>query len=225
MINYFHALLHRPEKGWDPVPAQYAAEYASRAWSSFEESVVVALEEKIGGLEGKQVLDLGAGGGQYSVAFAKRGALVTWYDISRNYLQIAQQKAKEAGVDIAFSLGYMDEAPQNLQKQFDLVFNRVCFCYGWSDASFVFVIYKLVRPGGYAYIETNNSSFGWERLSPAARFRTWLNAATGIKIGHPHPPRGRIPALLLRYPLRQMIVDYSEPYVDRIFIQKAEQEQ
>lgn len=225
MINHLHALLQRPEKGWDPVPAQYAAEYALQEWRNFDESRVTELEEKIGGLEDKQVIDLGAGGGQYSVAFAKRGALVTWHDVSRSYLQIAQQKAKEAGVDVTFSLGYMDEAPQILQKQFDLVFNRFCFCYGWSDASFVSVIYKLVRPGGYAYIETNNSSFGWERLSPTARFRVWLNAATGIKIGHPHPPRGRIPVLLLRYPLRQMIVDYSEPHVDRIFIQKAEQGQ
>ncbi|MGQ9791794.1 MAG: class I SAM-dependent methyltransferase [Armatimonadota bacterium] len=225
MINYLHARVCRPEKGWDPVPAQYAIEYASRAWSSLDESIVMELDEKIGGLEGKQVLDLGAGAGQYSVAFAKRGASVTWYDVSRNYLQIAQQKSKEARVDITFSLGYMDEAPQILRKQFDLVFNRGCFSYGWSDASFVSVIYKLVRPGGYAYIETNNSSFGGDRLSPAIRFRVWLNAAMGIKIGHPHPPRGRIPAFLLRYPLRQMIVDYSEPYVDRIFIQKAEQGQ
>lgn len=221
MVNYLHARLHRPEKGWDPVPAEYAQQYAERAWSTVDEALITELAERIGGIEGKQVLDLGGGPGQYSVAFARRGAIVTWHDVSRNYLRIAQQKTKEAGVEVTFSLGYMDEAPRLLRKQFDLVFNRVCFYYGWSDPVFVSVIYTLTRPLGYAYIETNNARFEWHRLSASARLRTWLNAVTGIKIGHPHPPRGRIPALLLKYPLRQMVVDYRDTFVDRIFFQKA----
>lgn len=93
-------------------------------------------------------MDLGGGPGQYSVAFARRGASVTWLDVSHNYLHIAQQKAHEADVEITFVLGYMDEAPRILGKQFDLVFNRVCFCYSWNDALFVAVIYRLMRLGG-----------------------------------------------------------------------------
>lgn len=222
MVNYLHARLHRPEKGWDPVPADYVQQYAERAWSAVDETLITELAERMDGLEGKQVLDLGGGPGQYSVAFACRGAIVTRHDVSRNYMRIAQQKAKEAGVEVTFSLGYMDEAPSLLRKQFDLVFNRVCFYYGWSDPGFVSGIYTLTRPIGYAFIETNNARFGWHQLSAPSRFRTWLNAATGIKVGHPHPPRGRIPALLLRYPLRQMVVDYRDAYVDCIFIQRAE---
>ncbi len=223
MINRVHAYIHRPEHGWDPVPAQYAQQYAQTVWQQMDEALVETLAERIGGMEGKEILDLGGGPGQFSVAFARRGALVTWLDVSRNYLRIAQQKAQEAGVEITFVLGYMDEAPHILCKQFDLVFNRVCFYYGWSDASFVAVVYQLVRPGGYAYIEANNSCFGWDKLSAVAKLRTWLNAATGIKIGHPHPPRGRIPALFLRYPIQQMLVEYPEPHLDRIFVQKAGQ--
>lgn len=222
MINRLHARIFRPERGWDPVPAQYAQQYAQTAWQRIDEGLVDTLAERMGGIEGKQILDLGGGPGQYSVAFAKKGAQVTWLDVSQNYLRIAQEKAKEAGVEITFVLGYMDEAPQILRKQFALVFNRICFCYSWNDASFVAVIYQLMRPGGYAYIETNNSCFGWDKLSPAAKLRTWLNATTGIKIGHPHPPRGRIPALFLKYSIEQLIVDYREPTLDRIFVQKAE---
>ncbi len=223
MMNRLHALFHRPERGWDPVPCEYAREYAERVWQQFDYQLLDAVERWTDGFAGKEILDLGAGPGQFAVAFAQRGALVTWYDVSRNYLRIAQQKAKEAGVDITFVLGYMDEAPRLLHKQFDLVFNRVCFYYGWSDFSFAKVIYQLIRPGGYACIEANNSTFGWDRLSLTARFRTWLNATLGIKIGHPHPPRGRIPAAFLRYPIKQMLVEYPEPHLDRIFVQKADQ--
>ncbi|GBC97314.1 Ubiquinone biosynthesis O-methyltransferase [bacterium HR16] len=223
MINKIHARIYRPERGWDPVPADYAQQYVEAVWRQVDEAWLDALARRIGGFEGKEVLDLGGGPGQYSVAFTKRGASVTWLDVSRNYLRIAQEKAKEAGVEVTFVLGYMDEAMQILRKQFDFVFNRICFCYSWNDASFVDIIYQLVRPGGYAYIETNNSSFGRDKLSPHARFRTWLNAALRIKIGHPHPPRGRIPMLFLRYPIKQMVVEYPGPHIDRIFVQRAEE--
>ena len=223
LLNRLHALLHRPERGWDPVPADYAQQYAEAVWRQVDETWLDALACRVGGFEGKEVLDLGGGPGQYSVAFAKRGASVTWLDVSRNYLRIAQEKAKEAEVEVTFVLGYMDEALQILGRQFDLVFNRVCFYYGWDDASFVAVIYQLMRPGGYAYIEANNCTFGWDKLSPHARFRTWLNNALRIKIGHPHPPRGRIPALFLRYPIKQMVVEYPEPHIDRILVQRAEE--
>lgn len=218
MINCLHARIFRPERGWDPILEAYAQQYARAVWQQVDESLVDTLAQRIGTFAGKHVLDLGGGPGQYSVAFAKRGAQVTWLDVSHNYLRIAQEKAKELGVEITFVLGYMDEAPRLLHKQFDLVFNRVCFYYSWNDASFVAVIYQLMRPGGYAYVEANNSSFGWDRLSPLAKLRTWLNTTTGIKIGHPHPPRGRIPVLFLKYPIKQMIVDYSEPTLDRIFV-------
>lgn len=222
MINYLYSRLYRPERGWDPIDSEYAQQYTMRAWNSVDNLLITKVEQLIGGFTGKEVLDLGGGPGQYSVAFAKRGAIVTWHDVSRNYLRIAEQKAKEAGVSIIFSLGYMDEAPLILKKQYDLVFSRVCFYYGWDDRSFVGVIYNLMRPSGYAYIETHNSSYKWSSLSLSVRFRTWLNAVIGLKIGHPHPPRGRIPTLFLKYPIQKLIVEYPTADIDRIFVQKGE---
>jgi len=221
VINRLHAIFHRPERGWDPVPAQYAQRYAALEWQKVDEKLLDTLESRLSGLAGKDVLDLGGGAGQYAVAFALRGAKVTWYDVSRNYLHIAQWKAQEHSVAIEFVLGYMDEAPKRLSKRFDLVFNRICFCYGWSDKSFVKVIYDLVKPGGCGYIEANNARFGWERLSIATRLRTWLNEYIGVKIGHPHPPPGRIGQLLLKHPLERILIEYDEPTVDRIFFRKA----
>ncbi len=221
MINALLALFFRPERGWDPVPADYAQTYAEAEWQKVDLTLVAKLGQLVGGLEGKEVLDLGGGPGQYSVAFAKSGAIVTWHDVSRNYLRIAQEKAASAGVRITFSLGYMDEAPRVLNKQFDLVFNRICFYYGWNDAHFVGVIYALMRPGGHAFIESNNLSFGWDRLPPFARLRAWINATLGFKIGHPHPPRGRIPALFLKYPIERMTVEFPTAHIDRVFVQKA----
>jgi SAM-dependent methyltransferase len=220
MINGLHSRLHRPESGWDPVPQSHVLEYGAHEWASGADARLLdELEQRMGGFAGKQVLDLGGGPGQYSVAFAKRGARVTWLDISARYRDFARQRADDAQVPVEFLLGYMDEANRLTQRRFDLVFNRICWYYCISDASFADVVYQLVAPGGWAYIDTNHSGVGRADASLAARVRIWLNDRLSFKIGHPFPPRGRVASLFLRRPLERLIADY-QPRNDRILLQK-----
>ena len=94
MINQIHQALLRPEKGWDPVPASHAAVYAPFAWAHVrDEGVIDRIEDAMGRVAGKKVLDLGGGPGQYSVAFARRGANVTWHDVSAVYQSFSMAKA------------------------------------------------------------------------------------------------------------------------------------
>lgn len=222
MINWLFSQAQRPEYGWDPVPAEHARHYSRSEWQGVNEPLLDQLDEWVGGLKGKRVLDLGGGPGQYSIAFARRGARVTWFDVSRNYQALAQAKADELLVAdaVQFRLGYLDDAPRLLAETYDLVFNRICWYYGRGDRSFADVVYRLVRPGGCGYIDTTNSLFNADRLSASARMRTWLNAACSIKIGHPYPPRGRIAALLLRRPMERLLVDYSTAASDRVLFKK-----
>ena len=156
MINRLHSWFYRPEKGWDPVPQAHVIQYGSHEWSAgVQEALLDELEKRIGGFAGKEVLDLGGGPGHYTIAFAKRGARVTWYDVSKNYRDFVKEKAREAGVNVEFVLGYMDDGARVLNRQFDLVFNRICWSYCIDDSSFAAVVYSLIRPGGWAYIDTN----------------------------------------------------------------------
>src|ERR1700722_6597732 len=99
-VNRLHMLFHRVEKGWDPVSSSYAEEYALLAEKDCSSLLVDRIEEQVGGLRGKRVLDLGGGPGQYSVLFAMRGAEVTWHDASQSYREIASQRAKATQVDL-----------------------------------------------------------------------------------------------------------------------------
>lgn len=222
MLNAIHSMFHRPERGWDPVPPDHVAYYTEYAWQGYDEDTLDELEREIGSLRGLRVLDLGGGPGQYTVGLARRGCDVVWHDISRRYRDFAAGRAEQAGVldRVEFSIGYMDEAPLLLKRQFDLVFNRVCFYYGLNDSSFTEIIFSLVRPGGYGYIDTHHSGFKRNELSAAGRFRTVLNETIGLKIGHPHPPRGRIPAILAKMPIERMSVDFSMDDNDRIIFKK-----
>lgn len=222
MINNIHAKLHQPSNGWDPIPFEYAQKYAVRVWAVDREALFNELDQLIGGFKGKRVLDLGAGPGHHSVAFAKRGANVTWFDVSNTYRQIAEQKAKENGVDVKFVIGYLDEAPEKLKGQeFDLVFNNICWNYSFNDYSFAAAFYALVKPQGFGYIDAANSSSNWDKQSFVTRILNWVNKVFKIKIGHPFPPRGRIAAIFLKKKLEKLIVDYKSPSNDRIIFIKG----
>ncbi len=223
MINWLHARWYRPETGWDPVPSKHAVKYADGEWKAINEGLLDELEARAGGFAGKHLLDLGGGPGQYAVAFARRGAEVTWFDVSAIYRAISERKAAEQGVAdrIRFSIGYLDDAPRILGQQFDIVFNRICWNYGFSDRRFADVIYRLVAPGGYAYVDTNHSAFQRDEIGWSTRVRTWLNDRLWIKIGHPYPPHGRLAGMFLHYPLRLVVIDYRSLFNDRIFFQKV----
>lgn len=221
MINRLHYLLHRPGRGWDPVPKAHALDYAEGEWHKGTDARTLdLLEEWLGGFAGKRVLDLGGGPGQWSVAFARKGADVTWHDISSTYREFAQRKAVEHGVDVRFSLGYLDDARMQLTGEFDLVFNRVCWNYGMSDWGFARVVHALVAPGGVGYVDTHISSWRRETLSGSARARTWINDHVGYKIGHSFPPRGRVARLFLGLPIERMLVDYSSAGNDRVIFRR-----
>jgi 2-polyprenyl-3-methyl-5-hydroxy-6-metoxy-1,4-benzoquinol methylase len=217
MINHLHALFHRPERGWDPIPATYAAQYTEIQWGQgVKESLLDELECWVGGLSGKRVLDLGGGPGHYSVAFAKRNADVTWHDVSRTYREVAEMKAINEKVHIQFSIGYMDAAAKLHCEPFDLVFSRVCWNYGLSDHSFADAFFDLIKPGGVGYVDAMHSGARDPNSSWSVLIRTWLNQQFAIKIGHPMPPHGRIAKLFMKKPITKMLVDYSSPLNDRI---------
>lgn len=223
MINSWLSYLRRPDNqdGWDPVPDLHSVSYAQHQWAiGVDHNLIDQLDNILGGLAGKRVLDLGGGPGQYSVEFAKRGAIVTWHDVSGRYQAFAAEKAREHNVNIQFSLGYMDEARDILDGNFDLIFNRICWCYCHSDRAFSKVIYALSKPNGIIYIDTNNSHWCWSELSYLAKLRVLINNYASIKIGHPHPPHGRIAEIFNQFSVEFISIDYSLPTNDRLIIKR-----
>ncbi len=221
MINYLHSLLNRPEQGWDPISAEHARWYSDIQWShGVDESLLDELDKWVGGLAGRRVLDLGGGPGHYSVAFAKRNAHVTWHDVSRVYLEIAQRKAAEHHLEIRFSLGYMEDAVKLPHKPFDLVFNRICWYYAFDDSRFADILFDLVKPGGVGYVDTMHSKARDPESSLSLDLRTWLNDRFGVKIGHPLPPHGRIARLFIEKPVMKLVVDYTSITNDKVLFLK-----
>ena len=206
-IKYY---LQRPEDGFDPVPLPYAKSYAEAEYNKFNPDLVEELENRIGNIAKKTLIDLGAGPGQYSIEFAKRAAKVTWHDISKNYLKIAEQHAQSNNLNINFSLGYLEEA----KGCYDILFNRICWYYCIDDYKFASLIYTLVNKGGYAFILVNNNDFLFNQIKNYSFIKRnvikvfyAINEKLNIKLIHVHPSHNKLRRVFSEYKFERFDIE------------------
>jgi len=103
-------------------------------------------------LHGKQVLDIGCGGGILSESLAKLGAQVVAIDLAENNTAIARQHAAEQGVDI----DYRCQEAGTFSAQFDLVFNMEVVEHVANLEAFLEASCQHVKPGGLMFLSTIN---------------------------------------------------------------------
>jgi 2-polyprenyl-3-methyl-5-hydroxy-6-metoxy-1,4-benzoquinol methylase len=222
MYHRIKSILNNPQKGWDPVAEAYAIDYATRTYEGFgpiRESMH-EIQEKMGSLKGKKILDLGGGPGAHSIAFAKEGATVTWHDVSRNYMKFTQQKASEHNVTIDFSIGYMEEAKKFEKESFDLVFNNLCWYYCRDDNAFAQMIFDLTKPGGFVFINNQQINRQSGLINRVAYFS---HRFLHYKLTSTSSGKGEVPGLFLKYDLDFLKVEYStfkDIWLEKIFLRK-----
>jgi 2-polyprenyl-3-methyl-5-hydroxy-6-metoxy-1,4-benzoquinol methylase len=217
VVNWLHSRFHDPNNGWDPITPQYAEGYGHGAVA--DRSLVERFAQVVGGLAGKSVADVGSGPGHYSMEFARRGAVVTCVDVSRTYLAMVEEKMRAQGLTARCALGYMDSINRITAGNFDAIFSNVAWNYCMNDWAFARQLLRAVRPGGAILIrETTDTYFPISGLYSHAMY--WLNGAVGWKIGHPHPPRGRIAAAFARLGGCEIVTDYSEQSVDIVAVKR-----
>ncbi|NIO44242.1 MAG: methyltransferase domain-containing protein, partial [Candidatus Aenigmarchaeota archaeon] len=83
----------------------------------------------LGNVKGKKILEIGCGGGQCSIAFAKQGAKVIGIDISEEQLKFAKNLAKKEKVKIKFIRSNIENLKQIKSKSQDIVFSAFALQY------------------------------------------------------------------------------------------------
>jgi 2-polyprenyl-6-hydroxyphenyl methylase/3-demethylubiquinone-9 3-methyltransferase len=111
-----------------------------------------------GGVRGKQVLDVGCGGGILAEAMARRGAAaVLGIDLAVKPLKVAQLHALEAGIQ---NIDYREVAVEALAVaqpgSFDVVTCMEMLEHVPDPASVVRACAALVKPGGQVFFSTLN---------------------------------------------------------------------
>ena len=110
-----------------------------------------ANEEKlqiIGSVAGKRVLEIGCGGAQCGIAFAKQGAIVSGVDIAASQIDFAQELAAQHGVTITFYQRDMTDLTTIASDSEDLVFSAMAFQYVDDLLSCFREAYRVLKIGG-----------------------------------------------------------------------------
>jgi 2-polyprenyl-6-hydroxyphenyl methylase/3-demethylubiquinone-9 3-methyltransferase len=148
----------------DPLEIQKFSELAHRWWDPTSEfrplhDINPLRLEWINArvpLAGKNVIDIGCGGGILAESMARKGAKVTGIDLSKKALKVADLHSLESGVEVRYKLIAAEDMAAEEPGQFDVVTCMEMLEHVPDPASIVRAAAALVKPGGHVFFSTIN---------------------------------------------------------------------
>ncbi len=107
-------------------------------------------------LSGKQVLDIGCGGGILSESMAKKGAQVTGIDLGQAPLAVAKIHAKEQDIAIDYQAVSAETMAARKPKSFDVVTCMEMLEHVPDPAAIIKACSELAKPNGHVFFSTIN---------------------------------------------------------------------
>jgi 2-polyprenyl-6-hydroxyphenyl methylase/3-demethylubiquinone-9 3-methyltransferase len=107
-------------------------------------------------LAGKDVLDVGCGGGILAEAMARSGARVTGIDLADKPLRVAELHLHESGLSISYQRSSAEDLSKARPEAFDVVTCMELLEHVPDPASTVGACARLVKPGGRVFFSTIN---------------------------------------------------------------------
>jgi len=154
-----------PQVNADPAELAKFSDLAHRWWDPQSEfrplhqinPLRLGWIDGLAGLAGKQVLDIGCGGGILSDSMARKGATVTGIDLSVKALRVAQLHALEVGTpNLSFREISAEDMAREQPAAFDVVTCMEMLEHVPDPASVVKACSTLVKPGGWVFFSTIN---------------------------------------------------------------------
>ena len=112
--------------------------------------------DELSGLSGKEVLDVGCGGGILSESMAERGANVTGIDLGDKPLKIAKLHLLESGNKVDYRQVAVEDLAKEQPHHYDVVTCMEMLEHVPDPGSIVRSCAKLTKPGGWAFFSTLN---------------------------------------------------------------------
>jgi 2-polyprenyl-6-hydroxyphenyl methylase/3-demethylubiquinone-9 3-methyltransferase len=148
----------------DPLEIQKFSELAHRWWDPTSEfrplhEINPLRLEWINArapLAGKNVIDIGCGGGILTEAMARKGAKVTGIDLSDKALKVADLHSLESGAQVRYQLIAAEDMAAQEPGQYDIVTCMEMLEHVPDPAAIVKAAAALVKPGGQVFFSTLN---------------------------------------------------------------------
>jgi 2-polyprenyl-6-hydroxyphenyl methylase/3-demethylubiquinone-9 3-methyltransferase len=116
------------------------------------------ISDQLGGLFGRNTLDVGCGGGILAESMARAGAKVTGIDMAPDGLNVARLHALEAGVNIDYQQSTAEDFAERHAGEFELVTCMEMLEHVPDPASVVRACAELAAPGATLVFSTINKT-------------------------------------------------------------------
>ena len=115
------------------------------------------IEDRVA-LAGKQVLDVGCGGGILTEALARAGATVTGIDMAEKSLQVARLHAHESGLaeQVTYQQVTAEQFAEDHPGEFDIITCLELLEHVPEPGSLIAACRRLLKPGGDFFMSTIN---------------------------------------------------------------------
>jgi 2-polyprenyl-6-hydroxyphenyl methylase/3-demethylubiquinone-9 3-methyltransferase len=107
-------------------------------------------------LHGKNVLDVGCGGGILAESMAARGAKVTGIDLGGANIEVARLHLLESGLEVNYREVAVEQLAAESPASFDVVTCMEMLEHVPDPASVIAACGRLVKPGGLVFLSTIN---------------------------------------------------------------------
>lgn len=148
VINRRHAGVIR--RGWDTISTAYPSE--RRVFTDDVHYGPLAPGERqlrlLGDVAGKQILEIGCGGGQNAIALARWGAHCVAIDPSPAQLAHAKWLAHQNGVNVQFCIGLAEDLSAFPDSAFDIALSSYAFDYVTDLTQAYSEVWRILKRGG-----------------------------------------------------------------------------
>ena len=107
-------------------------------------------------LRGKNIVDVGCGGGILSESMAKLGAVVKGIDLAEKPLKVAQLHGLESGVKVDYEAISAEDLAARAGSQYDVVTCMEMLEHVPDPAATIAACSQLAKPGGWVFFSTIN---------------------------------------------------------------------
>ncbi len=146
-LSRFSALAHH---WWDPTSELFGPLHTLNPLR------LKWVEQMLGGLQGKFVLDVGCGGGILSESMAQRGARVQGIDLAERALGVARLHKLESGAAVDYRLVSVEALAEEVPGTFDAITCMEMLEHVPDPTAIVEACGRLLKRGGIAVFSTIN---------------------------------------------------------------------
>lgn len=148
----------------DPIELEKFSQLAHKWWDKNSEfkplheinPLRLGYIDRIAGISGKTVLDVGCGGGILSESLAASGAKVTGIDLADKSLQVAKLHLLESGRQVEYRKVAVEELAAERPAHYDVVTCMEMLEHVPDPAAVVAACAALVKPNGHVFFSTLN---------------------------------------------------------------------